>query len=148
MAAPIRSTLCALLACGSLSLALPAAAAPKDFYERTCTHEVGGVPLRVNLVVQFNEANSADITRVSVRSTDKGESGEFKSASAQLTGVSIRVVGKPGSAEVNKRGKTSPYAADLDPTGTGKDAFSVTTVVSWKLPKKQTGEITCLYLNG
>lgn len=148
MTALTRTGVGALIVCGSLTLALAASAAPSDFYERTCTHKVGGIPLRVNLVVQFDKANSDDITRVSVRATDKAETDEFQSAAAQLTEISIRVVGKPGTTEVNKRGKASPYAADLDPTGTGQDAFSVTTVTTWKLPKKQTAEVTCLYLNG
>lgn len=148
MTAPTRTILGALLVCGSPALTLPASAAPTDFYERTCTHEVGGIPLRVNLVVQFADAKSDDVKRVSVRSTDKAERDEFRNAGAQLTEVTVRVVGKPGSTEVNQRGKGSPYAVDVDPAGTGADAFSVTTVTSWKLPKKQTAEVTCLYLNG
>lgn len=148
MPAPTRTTLGALIVCGSLAVALPASAATPEFYERTCTHEVGGIPLKVNLVVQFDKANSDDVMRVSVRATDKAEQAEFKNAAAQLTGISIRVIGKPGTTEVDKRGKVSPYAADVDPAGTGQDAFSVTAFTAWKLPKKQTAEVTCLYHSG
>lgn len=141
----------ALLVGGTLAVALPGAASPAespDRYTRDCTHEVDGVPLRVQLVVQFADARSDDVARVSVRASDDGERGTFRNPTARITDVRIKVVGPRRESTLDRIGTTSPFAVSLNPARDGRDALSVTTTVRWDLTKKRTATVSCFYLDG
>lgn len=141
----------ALLVGGTLAVALPGAAAPAesaDRYTRDCTYQIDGVPLRVQLLVQFAGERSDDVTRVSVRASDATERGTFRNPTAQITDVRIKVVGPRQKSTLDRIGTTSPFAVSLNPARDGRDAVSVTTDVRWNLTKKRTATVSCFYLDG
>ncbi|MGQ0843099.1 MAG: hypothetical protein ACT4QF_03080 [Sporichthyaceae bacterium] len=143
-----RTPLFGVLALTVAAAVLPAtsAAAAEDRYERDCTHTAGGVPLKVRLTVKFAEAKSDTITRVSVRASDAKETGGYLNRAATVSGVQIFVKGKPGR-KLDRTKKSAPYSVAV-PERIGKDAFSATATVYWKLTKKRTAEVKCFYLNG
>ena len=139
------SVLASLLAAG------PGAATEEasDRYTRDCRHELNGVPVRIQLTVQFASTGSNDIKKVSVRASDDREKGAFKNASAQFTSGLVKINGPDDQATtLNKSFKSSPYSTNVGPRSNGKNAARVTTIVTWDMPKKRKASMSCFYVDG
>ncbi len=131
----------------SLLYTVPAAAVP-DNYVRNCKHTAGGVPLRIQLSVQFAGERTDNIKKVAVRVTDAEETGAFADGSAQLKFAQVEVLGPDDKTSFIRTYKNSPISVKLTPTGNGRDVAKVTVTANWQLPKKRTASVTCFYLDG
>lgn len=114
---------------------------------RNCAQTVDGERLRLRLKINFTSAASNDVKSVVVRATDNGESGLFGNRDVNLRSIRVKVMNTARVTKVNRTSSASPFSVGLSPSGSGKNALSISASADWYVGGHRTIPVTCFFID-
>ncbi len=115
------------LAFTGVVLMAPAASASQETTSKTCDTSKNGHGLDVKVKVWHND--DGDVEKVTVRATDRGETGKFDERHVNLKSIVVKYVDDDGNVDVDEDDSDSPFVLGDD----GTDIEDVKVTVTWKV---------------